>query len=429
MKEDKIVFTFVHGTFAKNAKWTQKKSLLANRLRENFGENIQIQSFKWSGKNSQKARLEAAEKLNKELSEDVNEKRLHFVIGHSHAGNIILQALKDFKLEKNVKGAICLNTPFLIFRERKFQYQAFLGMFFVMLCWLVGFLILYLRNNFQTHIVFDLSLLFLLPALIIIFLNHFGNLILRLSIPLLKENKGEPTQEYLLRRWNIDNVYHPTLIVRVTSDEASIGISMAQLISWFLNCSWILFSSPYNAYLRLRNWYQNMLSRLKVIFAPSVIALSFVLMILYIRITPNLLSQSWIEWVINLTGLKYQSAVAVIILSGPFLFLLSMVIISLCFLLLYMFIHLLTFGLDVAITSPLFKVSTETTPQGEWQTCLINSSDSHKKWKLNHSNIYENDEVIQKIINWIKHELNKIENITDTKDPAKARVCIPNQKK
>ena len=37
----------------------------------------------------------------------------HFVIGHSHGGNIAFQAMRDGAVESRMAGVVCLSTPFL----------------------------------------------------------------------------------------------------------------------------------------------------------------------------------------------------------------------------------------------------------------------------------------------------------------------------
>ena len=42
----------------------------------------------------------------------------HFIVAHSHGGNIALYALNHPELARKIRGVICLSTPFLNVRER-----------------------------------------------------------------------------------------------------------------------------------------------------------------------------------------------------------------------------------------------------------------------------------------------------------------------
>jgi len=54
-----IIFTLVHGTFARNAKWTHTNAPLVKSLLTAFGPNTVIQTFDWTADNSHSARLSA----------------------------------------------------------------------------------------------------------------------------------------------------------------------------------------------------------------------------------------------------------------------------------------------------------------------------------------------------------------------------------
>jgi hypothetical protein len=64
-------------------------------LREGLSEETRIFPFIWSGKNTNKARRLASERLLKKLALRVQNypDARHYIIGHSHAGNVILRAL------------------------------------------------------------------------------------------------------------------------------------------------------------------------------------------------------------------------------------------------------------------------------------------------------------------------------------------------
>ena len=107
----------VHGTFAKDAPWTDVGSSISKALEAAGFGTI---AFKWSGKNSIRARIRAATELRDficALREQKPNAQLHLV-GHSHGGNIIRFALGTpsdvtTDLSENIKTTTFLGTPFL----------------------------------------------------------------------------------------------------------------------------------------------------------------------------------------------------------------------------------------------------------------------------------------------------------------------------
>ena len=56
----RISVAVVHGTWGQNAAFLQATSAFQVQLRERFGNRIQVRPFTWSGRNSQRMRLQAA---------------------------------------------------------------------------------------------------------------------------------------------------------------------------------------------------------------------------------------------------------------------------------------------------------------------------------------------------------------------------------
>ena len=85
----------VHGTWGRGllpffkrgtAAWCEKGSLLRTRVSEALSGNVGFYVFKWTGANSPRSRVKAAERLEGEISKIIADKpdlRLH-VIAHSH---------------------------------------------------------------------------------------------------------------------------------------------------------------------------------------------------------------------------------------------------------------------------------------------------------------------------------------------------------
>jgi hypothetical protein len=61
--EPEAVVTLVHGTWARNATWTEAESSLCQMLRTTFEGRVRIERFPWSGANAAGERWRAAERF------------------------------------------------------------------------------------------------------------------------------------------------------------------------------------------------------------------------------------------------------------------------------------------------------------------------------------------------------------------------------
>jgi pimeloyl-ACP methyl ester carboxylesterase len=109
--------TLVHGTFSNSSIWTEA---FTGQLAKALGGTVHFETFDWSGKNSQLARLEAARELQKKLlsTQQQHPEAVQFTVGHSHGGNVALYAIRHPNVRRAVRGVVCLGTPFLAVRAR-----------------------------------------------------------------------------------------------------------------------------------------------------------------------------------------------------------------------------------------------------------------------------------------------------------------------
>lgn len=112
------VVTLVHGTFASGAPWTQDGSILRQQIAAELGEHgreVRYDVFEWSGRNTHSARVKAGY----ELAEHIRELRQryplcrHFIVAHSHGGNVALLAHKHLPVALHALGVATLGTPFM----------------------------------------------------------------------------------------------------------------------------------------------------------------------------------------------------------------------------------------------------------------------------------------------------------------------------
>lgn len=93
-EDPSVVIGLIHGTWDPDAQWCQCGSLLYRAIQKSVTGNPLVCSFTWSGKNSVKERKLAAEALRNKLAESQEKyaRTSHMLIGHSHGGNIAIQA-------------------------------------------------------------------------------------------------------------------------------------------------------------------------------------------------------------------------------------------------------------------------------------------------------------------------------------------------
>jgi hypothetical protein len=110
----RVVIHLVHGTWAPNAAWTRRGSRIRQAIERRFGA-VEVRPFRWGGRNSHASRMRAARALARRLTGAIERapRSHHFVIAHSHGGNVALHGLACLSDPNRVLGLITLSTPFL----------------------------------------------------------------------------------------------------------------------------------------------------------------------------------------------------------------------------------------------------------------------------------------------------------------------------
>lgn len=102
--------------------WWEPNSVFREQLSAKLLE-VSFAEFSWTGRNSHGARVEAARRLGEHLHKLVqgDPTARHFVIAHSHGGNVASYAIGDNKvLRGQLAGVIALSVPFIRARPRDF---------------------------------------------------------------------------------------------------------------------------------------------------------------------------------------------------------------------------------------------------------------------------------------------------------------------
>jgi hypothetical protein len=229
----------VNGTWARNAPWIQANSKISQHLRDRLPGEVCICPCPWPGNNRHGARLEAAQQLQERIKNirdkyaDQGEEIDHFVVAHSHGGNVALLACKDPEVERALTGVICMATPFLYFRRStSASGLTALGVLFWVLI-----IVLLLAGTLMTHLnelgltvpewVYGVSITLLLSGFVIWVTRLTEaqdrlDLLERLSLPTLDRDK--------------------LLLIRSVGDEATGALAGTAMATWL---TVFLYSLPY----------------------------------------------------------------------------------------------------------------------------------------------------------------------------------------
>lgn len=260
----RYVFTLVHGTWARSwlfkifarlsgtpmLQWYEQGAPLRQRLQTQF-VGAACYPFEWSGSNSVAARMKATDDLADHLRRNRarHPEAQHFIIAHSHGGNIAYYALQqDPLLIEQISGIVSLSTPFLYVQPRSTSRIATFNLLAqLLLIQLIPALIglLYLNLSPLSNALLLISCLF--PLLIIrwvgtSFRKRCFDLTDRLKLPTLQ----------------------PQLIVRAAADEASAALGSCQVGIWLIHkalgvmllpvlfAEKVVSAAPHNAYEHMR---------------------------------------------------------------------------------------------------------------------------------------------------------------------------------
>jgi pimeloyl-ACP methyl ester carboxylesterase len=331
-----ISVVLVHGTWASGSTWP----LLEAEIRRAFGAaDVAIHYLKWSGRNTVSARVSAAEKLSLFLEADRQHRpsARRFIVAHSHGGAVALLGTRDAALRQAVDGVICLSTPFLLVRPRRFSE---------------------LGTSVATFGV----------VLSLVLVTIGAALIARSIVPLVlgpalawgaraAAVRGASRSRSFIERVSLPNVTgFPLLIVRAPDDEASLSLGLMQATNRLVWLVWRVVglywvALLWNAALRLADRLQarTILERAAELWIIAVIS-SFVAAVLVGKYTAQ----------------EYPPY-AFLVLSAPvYVMLLTILVAALLTIPIGVInaLALLPFGPGYSIFSPFIEVSAESTPPG-----------------------------------------------------------------
>lgn len=115
----RYVITLVHGNRPKANGRLAAGSFLRRELDGKLAD-VRFREFAWPGANTHAARIEAGDRLAAFMRDghEQDPDARHFIVGHSHGGNVALYAMRHPAVREIVSGVVTLGTPFMHTRRR-----------------------------------------------------------------------------------------------------------------------------------------------------------------------------------------------------------------------------------------------------------------------------------------------------------------------
>lgn len=390
----KYVITLIHGTWATKASWTQPDSKLCSYLRNAFGNDATyFYRFAWKGHNSVLARKSAASQLADELKILIAKfpSARHFIIAHSHGGNIAYHTLRESSLAQIITGVICLSTPFLQPKPRLLEP---LTKFWLFLTFLL-FLFVTISNLTERSV----------DGVIV---GTGGMIISLVGIGLFFGSKV--LSDRLHKEMILAPILCPAAIIRTKWDEALVFLVASQLLTWVVHKGWLLLMSPVAliqkflgrifGFKKWRLWFVvTTLLGLYTLGPTVVICGDTVGASFYLGDTPKLIGcgsdripEDYGVIGLLLVGLPYLVMLGYIL--GCFTLILVMVMSAL--------VSIIPFGVRLTLSHIFLDVAISGSPPGTFDSFDIQNTSRTQAW-LQHSKSYEAEESLAFITDWI-HE-------------------------
>lgn len=408
------IITLVHGTGAKKSSteeggWIRQDSAMSNALRKRLGEKTtKVFPFVWTGRNSPLARHEAAEKLATELVLRINkyDSARHYIVCHSHGGDVTMRALASSNLEEKIDGVVCLATPFLVARERDLgpdpiKYLSAAAIFVgLLIMWGTQAVLPASWTELWRLVTATLSSVVTMVALLALFMKW------QVYAQKLQQEFAPPTI-----------APGKVLIIRSSGDEASGVLVFAQFIS---QVTVLLFLKTQRLYERFEmtaaRWAMHKKRLVAVAFGSFGSVFGFLiayatlkghgfsgwttnlpLVGVYLSLLTTMEALVLIVPWLGVDGATVIFRLAVSALVWPMIFVLSLFLV-------------LPFGWQVALASVLLDVTAEATPvtgsEGKpWTVHLIACPTIRDLGPnmslLTHSRVYQNPRVLEVVCDWI----------------------------
>jgi pimeloyl-ACP methyl ester carboxylesterase len=389
-KPTKLLF-IVHGTFAEGAAWATSGSDFCQSLIRELGPQTLIQSFNWSGQNSVSARETAAVRLSQLLQQSVADFPgvPHFVIGHSHGGNVALSAaaLPDLA---NVH-VICLSTPILYAVPRRALTDSKTFLWLLLSIPFLGLLFawLFIQVEFEaelpawlyrvTHVRWSFNVLYWPCFFVAVF---FSYLCWR---ALVSWNSSA------LRVAKTIEVPHPdpnrALFLRFVGDEASLALTAFQALQYAMNVLIWAILGIFSLFVRMYEWAQGRMRLLfAVLYVPIAIGMAFYLYDSKINL-----------WFLFVPFVAAILLALLLLLVTPVLAILALLIGVAS-----VIVAIFPFGPRLALASMWIELCVEAAPLGKSNLLVLAPSAQSVASGLRHSFCYQEEPAIRAMVEYIE---------------------------
>lgn len=395
--EVRRVVTTVHGTYAKHATWVEPDSKLGQALTQRYGAGVVVAPFRWNGRNNPSARAEAKDKLREHLHCMQQKYKLaqHYIVAHSHGGNVAFYALRDKSLRDAIAGVACLATPFLVSRPRVLgskDMAAHVAGAVGLLLLVVQFLARWWLSAFEPAWLRELMIFaFLLLSMVLVaaLLKNWRT---------FAESLHKALQLATLSKERL-------LIVRAPGDEASAALLFFQFVSQLSVRLYVLLYQLHERLLGLlKRWSGHRLRLLAALVGGFVLYVAVIICAILLKMSTGAIVAiafllAWLCMVVPALTLIGWIDVA----AGPVQFMIGALLSAIIILL---SITLLPFGWQVALSNILLDITAETTPPGTWEVNQIEPTHSQVQagdvQPLQHSVVYDDPHSLTLICNWME---------------------------
>lgn len=415
-----IVVSLVHGTFGRlpggDADWTRDGSVLRRSLGAALGDDVVFIPFRWSGMNWPAARYRAARRLRDHFGDTARRyaDRSHYVVAHSHGGNVCLYALRDAERAGTAlpRGVVCLSTPFIAAQPRPITLFRFVATYAVLLVTFFA-IVANLMGRVLPVLVPDVD-----PANTVLYalvLNEVWLEFLLCSVLAWYATNGLVR---LARRRRdeiaVDAVLVPVRIYRSIADEASALLATSSFFSWLGALAWSLASA---LTIAVAGIFAGLLFAPVLLLAAAILTVERLVGTRRLRSRMDRIARSRRFWTITVTiGTMAAFALWGFFLAGTrfgtaemgysmFVAALMAAVISFSAL----------SGLGYGLTAPFLEVTAEASPVGSWTVHLFAArtwdpegpvtghirAGAAKAVSLAHSAAYADERVLRGIAAWI----------------------------
>jgi hypothetical protein len=390
--EPGIVVTLVHGTWARRATWTAPGSPLRQTLLRAADAPVLFQQFIWSGRNSISARRRAVNGLVQHLHAVIEQwpNAAHYVVAHSHGGNVAFQALADPRLHERIEGLVCLSTPFLTVMRRD------LGPVGRIALWWVPVLLLFYGG------------MFVMQQAGVSNSDTPGAVLLVVAV-----GAGFWTSRLLDRFATsvLESLKYPEidpsriLILRAAADEASAALGATHILSWVTGRLWLTISHVLGRTIDTVERWRRMFTRHRLATALISAGLALVCVVALVWSSPTG-ERQWLQPLVVPAAVSLLLIVAILFRGGLAAAVLGRIMfaaIAAPFLMLIALIGL-SLGPELLVAGLLFQVTAEATPAGRWVVWQVaptaDDTDGGASTRLMHSASYQNAKALEILDAW-----------------------------